>query len=300
MPTNLLFRPSGSAASPLTEISVSPKSKRIACGTLDARVLILDAKSGKPRKAFNGHEQVISAVRFSKSGDSVFSGSWDGTTRMWRTSRRPAENHEMKHNTAVKSLAVAPGGRKGAAGSRDGQIKVFSTKSLKCIRNLSAHTRDVSGLGFARNGKHLVSVGWDGSCYLWDMKEYSLINEILHTKERMRCLAIGPDINRIFIGLHSGTIKSLSLDEPNRVTDLNAHSDVVTSLSLLPSGTHLVSGGWDRRVNVWNLVTGEVVDSIRLETGVCAVGTCMKPPSVFMSDYSGSLISWHPESIQSL
>ncbi len=274
------------------------KNKKIACGTLDARVLILDAESGRPKKAFTGHEQVISAVVFSKSGDSVFSGSWDGTTRMWRMSKRPAEHHKMKHPAAVKSLAVVSGGGKGAAGSRNGQIKIFSTKSLKCIRNVSAHTRDVSGLAFSDNERHLVSVGWDGSCRVWDMTDYSLVDEIFHTNDRIRCLAIAPDMDQVFLGLHGGFIKSLSLDEPDLVTDLRAHTDVVTSLSVFPSGTHLASGGWDRCVNIWDLTAGEVVESIRLRTGVCAVSTCMKPPRVLMSDYSGSLLSWEPESIQ--
>ncbi|TFF93032.1 WD40 repeat domain-containing protein, partial [Candidatus Thorarchaeota archaeon] len=286
--TNLLFRPSGSAASPLTEIAISPKKKRIACGTLDARVIVLDAKSGRPKKAFNGHEQVISAVVFSRSGDSIFSGSWDGTTRMWRQTKRLTENHAMRHQAAVKSLAITRSGKKGAAGSQDGQVKIFSTKSLRCIRNISAHSRDVSGLAFTQNGKQMVSVSWDGSCCLWDMKSYTLIEEVLRTQNRMRCLAISPNAERIFIGLHSGIIKMLSLAEPEHILDLTGHSDVVTSLSVMPSGTHLVSGGWDRRVNVWDLATGEVVDSIRLGTGVCAVSTCLKPPSIYLSDYSGS------------
>lgn len=272
-------------------LSVAPRGSRVACGTMDAQIIVFSAKTGKPRRSFKGHESTVSAVNFLGEGKRLLSTSWDCTTRLWQ----PGDEKEypiLKHNAHVKALAVNSEFTKGAAGGRDGEVKIFSTRNLKCIRNLQAHQTDVSGLAFTNDGSRLVTASWDGECKLWDLSSYELIRNLTRQKERIRSIAIMPDDARVFAGLHDGTILSLRLDVSGRNTKIEGHSDVVTALAVDPTGTYLVSGDWDRTLRVWILDGENKEIEAKSTTGISALTWAPKGKVFYTTHFSGSLVAW--------
>ena len=269
------------------------QGKRVACGTKDAKIILVSAKTGKPLRTIKGHRNMISDAAFVENGKRLISSSWDCTTRIWNGANGAQEKRILKHESEVKALAVDSESSKGAAGARDGEVKIFSLSSLKCIRNLQAHKLDISGLAFTSDGSKLVTASWDGSARLWDLSSYDPIRTLARQKERIRSMTLAPDDSRVFLGLHGGRILSVNLDDPRDTAEIAGHTDIVTSLSVDTTGTRLLSGSWDRTIRVFSLENGTQEIMEKSWTGVSSVGWG-KRNTVYSAHISGSLVAWTP------
>ena len=287
----MLFRPSGNQPPPLTCLSLGPSGKRVACGTQDARVVLLSTKTGKPLRALKGHEGIVSSVEFVNHEKLIISCSWDGTTRLWNWGQDTEEPNVLKHSTQAKALSIDHSTAKGAAGSREGEVKVFSVKTMKCIRNIPAHKSDIAGLGFTEDDEILVTASWDGECALWDTHQYEKIRTLTKQKQRIRSLVLAPDDSSVFLGLHNGTILKASLEDKT-VTEMNGHHDIVTAMKVSPNGEQLLSGSWDRSIRVWNIDNGRETELVKLWTGVTGISWDLPGESFYSSHMSGALVHW--------
>lgn len=276
-------------------MAVDPRGKRIACGTMDSQIFILDSVSGNQKRILKGHDAAVSAVAFIDGGKGLVSTSWDCTTRRW-TSTGPAKDIPvLRHNSEVKALTVGSEKARGAAGSRDGEVKVFYTSSMKNYRNIQAHRTDVSGLVFAREESVLVTASWDGECNLFDLSSFDILATLTKQKERIRSIAVTNDSSKVFLGLHNGIILSIDPERPKEVLEMTGHSDIVTSLAIDPSNTYLASGSWDRSVKVWSIKKRKVKKQDRLLTGISSIGWNPKGSGFYTTDYSGALRFWDYE-----
>lgn len=288
----MIYRPTGRHPPPLTNVAVSPNGNRIACGTADANILIINSKTGKPIRALTGHESIISALMFIQGGSHILSSSWDTTARTWSSTKGIQGENTLSHTAEIKALAVHTETSRGAAGTRDGLVKVFSLDSLKCIRNLLAHQKDVSNLTFTTDGSQLVTASWDGWVKLWDMSSYEILKNVMRQKERIRSMVLSPDNARVYLGLHNGVIRTVSLSNARDKSDLHGHKDIVSALAIDPSGMYLASGSWDRTLRIWNLDDGKEIIMQKLGTGVSDLAWNPKQRYIYSTDFSGSLIEW--------
>ncbi|RDE13258.1 MAG: hypothetical protein C4K47_06450 [Candidatus Thorarchaeota archaeon] len=290
MKKTILYRPSGAQPPAVTSVSADPSGLRLVCGTLDGRIILLDAKTGRLQRVLKGHESTISAVFFISEGKRILSASWDKTARVW--SRAGVQGtHLLRQNDQVKAMAVWEAAQKGAVGARDGEVRIFSTKSLRSLKSLRAHMADVSGLSFVREGTQLVTASYDGECRLWDLREFTMLSVLGRYDERIRSMAAVPDGSCVFLGMHGGDIQSVNLDNPKKAHRLAGHSDVVTSLCIDSSGKHLLSGSMDRTVRLWSIETNSEKTALRAEGGVSSVAWASSGEA-FSSDFSGAVISW--------
>jgi len=290
----VLYSSSRAKSTPLNRISVDPKGKRIACGTIDANILLLSAKTGKPQRALSGHGATISSIAFTDGGTHLLSTSWDKTTRIWQCVDGVQKKNVLKHSSEFKVMTINHETSKGAVGTRDGTVKIFSVDTMKCLRNILAHKLDVSGLAFTSTGSQLVTASWDGSVKLWDMGSFELVKNLLRQKERVRSIVLTPDDSFVHVGLHDGVIRSVSLGNVRNRYEKNAHSDIVSALAVSPSGEYLISGSWDRTIKLWNLSEKKLVTTVKLETGVTSLAWAVKGDRFYSTDFSGSLTCWKP------
>lgn len=289
---NILYLPSGTQPPPLLSLTVAPTGQRVACGTHDAQILLFSTKNNKPLRALKGHEGIVSAVFFANRGKQIVSCSWDQTARLWGLTSEVKEVGPLKANSEIKCLTIDSEFSKGAVGERDGEVKIFSASKMKCIRNIQAHAKDVSGLAIINDGSQLISSSWDGTCTIWDLSSYEIIHQIKPQKARIRCLTVAPDESRLFLGLHDGKIISINLENFKDKIRLSGHSDIVSALSVNHSGEFLVSGSWDRTIRVWNIAEGKQIERERAWTAISSVAWAPKDDRVFSTHFSGSLVAW--------
>jgi WD40 repeat protein len=288
-----LYRPDDSSPSPLTSISIAPKGNLIACGTMDSQILLIDPKSGKAKRGIIGHNSAVSDVSFAGTSNSVLSCSWDRTTRLWNR-KNIEESLVLEHPSETKALAISLKHGKGASGARDGMVKIFSLRNLKSIRNLQAHSSDISSIAFIDEERKILTASYDGTCRLWDLSSYDAEKTLVKQKERIRSMATTLDGSSVFLGYQNGTIVQVSINDTKKRSELAGHTDLVSTLSVDPTGQYLASASWDRTIRIWSLEDNTEVATGQLMTGISSTAWSVDGTIVYSADLSGSIVSWMP------
>ncbi len=239
-----------------------------------------------------GHDDIVVRVAFLKSDRSLLSAGWDGSVRKWSSARgTEGAVASLTHDSPVKSLYVDLEVLRGAAGFQNGLVKVFTLDSMRCIRNVQAHERDVSGVALLNTGRTLLTASWDGTCRVFELgRETTLVREI-PVESRVRDLTVLPDGTGCLLGLHSGRVLRIDLSS-GEASELGRHADAVVALTISPDGDLLATGGWDRMVRIWSLSSGECVARTRCVSGVTGLAWSGDGRSLYITSLAGILSRW--------
>jgi WD40 repeat protein len=288
-----LYRPTEVSPPLLTSISIAPNGRLIACGTISSDILLIDSRSGNPKRGIAGHEGAVTDVAFVGGTNSVLSCSWDQTTRLWNR-KNIEESLILKHPSEVKALTISLTHGKGASGSRDGMVKVFSLRSLRTIRNLQAHNSDISGVAIMDEEQKIVTASYDGICRLWDLTSYDAEKTLIKQKNRIRSMAVASDGASVFLGLQSGKILMVDIVNTGKKSELSGHTDIVSALSVDPTGQYIASASWDRTIRIWSLKDHTKIASGKLVTGIASIAWSPDGTRIYSADLSGSVKEWAP------
>ncbi|EFN54964.1 hypothetical protein CHLNCDRAFT_13365, partial [Chlorella variabilis] len=103
-----------------------------------------------------GHTESVLSLALSPAGDLLFSGSYDQTIRVWRTTDWHCLRVLKGHGGGVRALAVAP----------DGGM-LYSAAADNTIRLRYDQKAGMSALLFSPDGSTLYSGASDGTVAAW-------------------------------------------------------------------------------------------------------------------------------------
>ena len=83
-----------------------------------------------------------------RPGDRVFSGSHDGTVRIWDPTTGKQMRQVPAHRGTVNALALSPDGQTLASGHDDGSISLWRLPTLELVGELPGHDEAVSAITF--------------------------------------------------------------------------------------------------------------------------------------------------------
>ena len=200
---------------------------------------------------FEGHQQEIYSLDFSKDGRLIVSGSGDRTARIWEmeTGQQKvlAIDEPEGVDAGVTSVAISPDGRLVAAGSLDTIIRIWDVQTGALIERLKGHRDSVYSVAFTPDGKSLVSGSLDKTLKLWD------IAALTRSGVRKEPLpAVSPQVttpSRPKDGGERGSLCTLNFV---------GHKDYVLSVAVSHDGQWIVSGSKDRGVQFWEQRSAQV------------------------------------------
>jgi WD40 repeat protein len=154
-------------------------------------------------------------------------------------------------------------------------VQVWDAQNGHEVGTLAVLKREIRGLGFSRDGRHLASASGAGTVELWDATR-------LGEKQEARRIfpawvpvvamkpAFSPDGRRLATEGEQNTVKIWDVQTGRELQTLRGHSGDVwaAAFSPDPDGRWVASAGEDSTVKVWDSRTGTLLRNFRGHTGL--------------------------------
>ncbi|OBZ67307.1 Transcriptional repressor rco-1 [Grifola frondosa] len=214
------------------------------------QIRIWDIAKKRIRNVFEGHQQEIYSLDFSRDGRLIVSGSGDRTARIWdmadgSTSKILTINEPDSVDAGVTSVCISPDGRLVAAGSLDTIVRIWDVQSGQLVERLKGHRDSVYSVAFTPDGKGLVSGSLDKTLKYWDVRP------ILRRAD-------GPAGAVVPVGAAKNGVKEGGEKGSQCTMNFTGHKDYVLSVAVSHDGQWVVSGSKDRGVQFWDAKTAVV------------------------------------------
>lgn len=158
-------------------MAVDPSGEVVAAGSLDSfDIHIWSVQTGQLLDQLAGHEGPVSSLAFSPNGNTLVSGSWDRTARIWSIFDRTQTSEPLQLQADVLDIAIRPDSTQFAISTLDGQLTFWNMTEALQVSGLDGR-RDVSGgrkIGDRRTAANVagtkaynsIKYSADGSCLL--------------------------------------------------------------------------------------------------------------------------------------
>lgn len=206
---------------------------------------------------FEGHQQEIYSLDFSKDGRLIVSGSGDRTARIWDMDSGSQKILEINEpdgvDAGVTSVAISPDGRLVAAGSLDTVVRIWDVATGYLVERLTGHRDSVYSVAFTPDGRGIVSGSLDKTLKQWDISPLLRSGTSGGRREPLPPPATPT-------GGSPGSAPTREGGERGSVAMLNfaGHKDYVLSVAVSHDGQWVVSGSKDRGVQFWEARNAQV------------------------------------------
>ena len=217
-----------------------------------------------PLKAiFKGHTDFVWTAAFSPDGQTLASGSWDGTIRLWNPHTLRYESTLIGHSSEVRSIVFSPNGQTLASGSWDRTVRLWDTSTGELKTTLSGYNvHNITSVAFSPDGQTIAggtaSSSGNHTIHLWDTSTGDYKTNLAGHTERVTFIAFSPDGQTLASGSEDQTIRLWNTTTWKMKTTLTGHTQSVESIAFSPDGLTLASGSRDRTIRLWNPITGEL------------------------------------------
>jgi F-box and WD-40 domain protein CDC4 len=124
----------------------------------------VDVENAYSLRVLTGHQNTIRDM--AAYGDTVVSGSYDATVRVWKISTSETVHILIGHTQKIYSVILDHENRRCVSGSMDNSVRIWCLDTGSCLLSLQGHTSLVGLLQF--NHELLVSGSADGILRTWN------------------------------------------------------------------------------------------------------------------------------------
>lgn len=250
---------------------------------IGALIAALGAESAVAQ--LRGHGGPVRALAISSDGQTLLSGSFDGSAIRWSLARDAAEQVLRFHADAVNATALLKDGRAATAGA-DGRIAIWSSGKQQPDTLLDGHTAPIAALALSPDGATLASASWDHTVRLWPLAGGA--SRVLegHT-QNVNGIAFSADGRNLISVSYDLTLRIWPLDSsaaPSIVTLPTPLNSVVAS-----SDGEISAAGADGKIYFLDRASKLVSDAIAGPIPVIAMAMSLDGTLLAAADVRGSV-----------
>ncbi|MEQ8555566.1 MAG: caspase family protein [Cyclobacteriaceae bacterium] len=237
-------------------IAASADQTMIATGGADQQIRVVDKQTGALLWSREMQSPVFTVV-FSPNGEHLVTAHITGRIVLWDA----RTGHYIRDLYRIRDWYYTP---MDIAFTSTGLITwggfLMDTTTREQIVEFDSHEERVHAVSTSKDGKALLTSGWDGRVVLRELYYGGKVTELYkdENEEYVYCATFSPDEKSIAIGGSDNKIRLISM-EGKVETVLEGHSSAVTSITFTEDGKYLVSGSEDGSVKVWNLEVERVI-----------------------------------------
>lgn len=188
----------------------------------------------------------------------------DMVVQLWDLASGKERRRFKGEGHTFHAVAIAPDGRRLAAGSADRTIRIWTLDPPGspglCLRGHSDQVMDVS---FLPGGDSLLSAGYDGTVRLWDTKTGAVKGALNAKVGRIEAVAFSDPSRRVAIAGYTLQVRQAD----GSFTALYGHRGPVLAVAFAADGELLLSGGSDGTVRLWRSSDGYELTYFEGHTG---------------------------------
>ncbi|XP_007943742.2 bromodomain and WD repeat-containing protein 1 [Orycteropus afer afer] len=219
----------------------------------------------KMHRRILGHLSAVYCVAFDRTGHRIFTGSDDCLVKIWSTHNGRLLSTLRGHSAEISDMAVNYENTMIAAGSCDKIIRIWCLRTCAPVAVLQGHTGSITSLQFSPMAKgsqrYMVSTGADGTvCFWqWDLESLKFNPRPLKFTEKPRpgvqMLCSSFSVGGMFLATgstdHVIRMYFLGFEAPEKIAELESHTDKVDSIQFCNNGDRFLSGSRDGTARIW-------------------------------------------------
>jgi cytochrome c len=231
--------------------------ERIATAGQDGRVAVWTPGADQPATVLTGHAAPVAALAASPDGRWLASASWDHTVRLWGLaggSPRVLAGHEQN----VNGVAFPPDSRAVVSAGYDQTLRVWPLDGA--APTVAALPAPLNAVAVAPDGE-IITGAADGKVYLLSPAG-ALHGEVAAADTPIIALALTRDGAFAAAASIRGSVAIIDRRSRTVVRTLVGPGLPVWSAAFLPDNRTLLTGGTDRMIRRWDIMTGEPIGGI--------------------------------------
>lgn len=255
------------------------------------------AYASHTRQRFVGHEGWVFSVAYDPNGNTVLSGSLDGSVRLWDAETGQEIRRFEEHTAPVRSVTYSPDGSKALTGSEDGSLILWALESGDQIRQYQGHRDWVLSVALGPDGHQGLSGSADNTVILWDIDNGEVIYRLdsIHT-DAVWSVAFSPTGDTAASASADGRVCLWSVQNPGGVRCFDAHDARVLNIAFSPRGHTLLTGSADNSLALWRVRDKEVIHRFEGHTNwVYGVAFSPDGQTALSASADNSLVLWDLE-----
>jgi eukaryotic-like serine/threonine-protein kinase len=200
------------------------------------------------------HSNAVAVVAFAPDGNSLASGSYDRTVRIWDLRAR-CLRATLPHDRSLSALAFSPDGKwLVTATAKDEPVRLWDTSTWRGAGEL-ARGMSVVGLTFSPDGRTLAAAAVEGGV-LWDINSRRQLSTFPASdggRTAGQGVSFSPNGQLLAYRRWDGERTSIflwNLAAGQEVPVTAGHSPGIEAVAFSPDGKCLASAGWDTTVRI--------------------------------------------------
>jgi eukaryotic-like serine/threonine-protein kinase len=227
------------------------------CGT-DAVARQWDIAAQREAAVTAIEDERLHLATLSPDGRFCAATGWIGTTYLWE--RGDVPRVWARSTTTVPALRFSRDGKRLLTGSNDG---VLTLRDIAGGAELTARlSQRISYAEFSRDGQRVLVSSDDGTVHVLSAADLTPIRAYAGHPSRVPCFAVSRDERTLVAACYRGVCRVWSMAEGTFFDLQHETTGAVRTVAFLPDGRHVITGGADRLLRVWDLQTRGVVRTL--------------------------------------
>ena len=236
------------------QLKFFPNSKRLAVAT-SIGIWIYDPLTGEALDLLTGHTGPVLSLAFSHDGETLATGSEDGTIQLWNTNTSELKTTYIGHKDSVAMIVFSPSGKMFASCTERDQVNIWDTQNAKIIHTIRSDAGTILDITFSPDEEMFITIGNSDSYQFvieyWNAQTGDHIKDVL-IEESFTALAISPDCKTLVCSGDS-PLQVWNIENAKRLSIDTETEGNYEYLAFSTDGKSLVAAEQWEYLNLWSI-----------------------------------------------